>query len=111
MPVITPPLIFLPSVPEVFVGLGGQLTGRLVSSCLFFKRKNVGPAVKHCGFTKLTLIRRLMRDREVGGNAGLYVHIVQVKQKSRETAQTHQNVHTWSRLRARLLFSIKELAP
>lgn len=67
-------------VTWVLLGLHGLPTGRPVSSCLFFKRKNVGPAVEHCGFTKLTLIRRLMRDREGRGVDVVYVevHIVYV---------------------------------
>lgn len=46
-----------------------RLDGLCPAVC-FSKRKNVGPAVKHCGFTKLTLIRRLMRDR---GGEGVWM--------------------------------------
>lgn len=60
-------------VPEVLVGLRGQLTGRPVSSCLFFKRKNVSRAVQHCGLKKPTLIRRLMKDGGQGSQCGLRV--------------------------------------
>lgn len=68
-------------------------------------RKNVGPAVKCCGFTKLTLIKRAA-ERQRGETCGRFLcgYVVQVCEcvcvweliDGQKGSHMAKNVHTWS---------------
>lgn len=87
----------------------------LASPCpavYFLKRKNVGPAVKRCGFTKRTLIRRLMRDGEGRSQevftvwvCGLCICANQLVKTS--SMHTCTQIHTWSKSHHLFLNALK----